>query len=134
MATYKVISLVDITRSQPARSETDKLKLSQQANFNSLCQAIGLRANFNYIDSPKQERGSLPHDIGGKATYWTWQFDTERPDIFLKDDDPVALLKADLHGVPVINGLNNSADIDPAVFQTQGNRQNIWIYELSQIG
>lgn len=134
MATYKVITLVDITRTQPSRSETNKIKLSQQANFNSLCQAIGLRANFYYNDNPKQERGSLPHDIGGKATYWVWQFETERADVFLLDNDPVALLKEDLNGVPVINGLNNSADIDPAIFQTQGDNQNIWVYELSQIG
>jgi hypothetical protein len=134
MATYKIITLVDITRTQPSRTETNKLKLAQQANFNTLCQTIGLRANFNYIDSPKQERGSLPHDIGGKATYWIWQFETEYPDVFLSNKDPVGLLKEDLNGVPVINGLNNSADIDPAVFQTHGDRQNIWVYELSQIG
>lgn len=134
MATYKIITLVDITRSQPSRTETDKLKLAQQANFNSLCQAIGLRANFSYNDDPKKETGKLPHDIDGKAIHWIWQFDTERPDVFLFGNDSVALLKEDLHGVPIINGLNNSADIDPAIFQTHGDRQNIWIYELSQIG
>ena len=134
MATYKVITLVDITRTQPSRTETDKLKLAQQANFNSLCQAIGLRANFNYYQNPKQEKGALPHDIGGKAVHWVWEFDTERPDVFLHDGDPVSLLNQDLHGVPVINGLNNSADINPAVFQTNGNNQNTWIYELPHIG
>ena len=134
MAIYKIITLVDITRTQSSRTETNQLKVSQQANFNSLCQAIGLRANFNFSENPRQEKGSLPHDIGGKAIYWTWQFETERSDVFLKDNDPVALLKEDLNGVPVINGLNNSADIDPAVFQTAGKNQNIWVYELSQIG
>jgi hypothetical protein len=46
----------------------------------------------------------------------------------------VALLKQDLHGVPVIDQLNNTADIDPAVFQTQGNNTNIWIYEIADLG
>jgi hypothetical protein len=134
MAIYKIITLVDITRTNPSRTETNKLKLGQQANFNSLCQAIGLRANFVYQTDPKEESGALPPSIGGKARHWTWQFETERSDIFLKDEDPVALLKEDLNGVPVIDGLNNTADIDPAVFQTQGNKINIWIYEIADIG
>jgi hypothetical protein len=134
MATYRIVTLVDITRTQPSRTETDKLKLAQQANFNSLCQAIGLRSNFSYHQSPNHQTGSLPYDLDGKADHWTWEFETERPDIFLNNSDPVALLKQDLHGVPVINQLNNTADIDPAVFQTQGNNTNIWIYEITDLG
>ena len=134
MATYKIVTLVDITRTQPSRMDTDKLKLAQQANFNSLCQAIGLRANFNYQQDPIYKTGSLPYNIGGKATHWVWEFETERPDIFLLEHDPVYFLKEDINGVPVINQLNNSADIDPAVFQTQGTNQNTWVYELPQIG
>jgi hypothetical protein len=76
----------------------------------------------------------LPYNIGGKATHWVWEFETERPDIFLLDHDPVYFLKEDINGVPVINQLNNSADIDPAAFQTYGTNQNTWIYELPQIG
>ncbi len=33
MARYTIITLVDITRTQPTRSETDKIKLGQQSNF-----------------------------------------------------------------------------------------------------
>jgi hypothetical protein len=134
MATYRIVTLVDITRTQPSRPDTDKLKLAQQANFNSLCQAIGLRANFGYQNDPTHNTGSLPYQLGGKTDHWVWEFETERPEIFLDNGDPVALLKQDLHGVPVINGLNNTADIDPAVFQTQGKNVNIWIYEIADIG
>ena len=130
MARYKVITLVDITRANPDRKETDKLKLGQQANFNSLLQAIGLRANITWETDPKQHSGSLPLPLVGKAIHWTWEFDVERDDVFKKDDDPVALLKEDLHGVPVIGELNNSADIHPSAFQTEGKNSNIWIYIL----
>ena len=132
MATYEIVTLVDITRSNPSRVEKDSLKLSQQANFNSLCQAIGLRANFTYRRDPIQSKGSLPYDIDGKATHWVWQFETERADIFLDEatNDPVALLKQDLHNVPIIDRLNNSVDIVPATFQTSGKNQNTWIYEI----
>jgi hypothetical protein len=130
MARYRLITLVDITRSNPQRSETGTVKISQQANFNSLVQAIGLRANVNWAVDPKEFSGSLPYPIEGKATHWVWIFEVERPDTFLKDNDPVGLLIEDLHGVPIISELNNTAIIDPAVFQTQGPKTNIWVSEL----
>jgi len=130
MARYKIITLVDITRSTPSRTETNKIKLGQQANFNTLLQTIGLRSNISWNRDPKQQSGTLPEPIDGRATYWVWAFESERDDVFKKDSDPVGLLKDDLTGVPVIDGLNNSVGIDPACFITKGNRQNIWIYEI----
>lgn len=130
MARYKIITLVDITRANLDRKESDKKKLGQQANFNSLIQAIGLRANVEWEVDPRQHSGSLPLPLVGKAVHWTWEFDVEREDVFKLDDDPVALLKQDLHGVPVIDQLNNSVDIYPSAFQTEGKNANTWIYVL----
>ena len=127
MARYKIVTLVDITRTNSARSDTDTLKVSQQSNFNSLLQAIGLRSNVEWIRDPKKHTGALPDDIGGKATYWVWEVDCEREDVFLKDGDPCCLLKDDVHGVPIINQLENSVDIVPAAFQTRNGNQNTWI-------
>ena len=127
MARYKLITLVDITRTNPVRSETDKLKLGQQANFNSLIQAIELRSNVDWEADPKQHSGTLPRPLVGKATHWIWEFDCEREDVFLKDNDPTALLKDDLNGVPVVPLLENSADIHPAIFQTRGDNTNTWV-------
>jgi hypothetical protein len=135
MARYQIITLVDITRSSPSRSETDKIKLGQQANFNSLLQAIGLRANITWEQNPEMKDGRLPHPRTGKANHWTWEFDTERDLLFYKDDlNPVGLLVDDLHGVPIIDQLNNSVDIYPPIFSTRGENTNTWIYELSEIG
>ena len=127
MARYKIITLIDITRSNPTRSETDPLKTGQQANFNSLQQAIGLRSNLAWSWDPKCELGSLPPPLEGKAAHWIWEFDTERDEIFSKDNDPVGLLVDDLHGVPIIDNLENTVDILPAAFQTKGNNINTWI-------
>jgi len=127
MARYQIVTLVDITRSQPSRVETSSLKLGQQSNFNSLVQSIGLRSNISWKQDPKKDNGALPNNMEGKATYWIWEFDTERDDVFLKDKDPTGLLLEDLHGVPIISNLTNSVDIDPAVFQTQGKNINTWI-------
>jgi hypothetical protein len=127
MARYEIITLVDITRHNITRSETDKVKIGQQANFNSLIQAIGLRANIGWHSEPAMKTGTLPNPFKGKATYWTWIFETEREDEFLKDNDPVGFLMHDLHGVPIIDNLRNSADIYPAAFQTTGDNVNTTI-------
>jgi hypothetical protein len=130
MARYQIITLVDITRTNPTRSETDKLKLSQQANFNSLLQAIGLRSNVSWVKDPVMKDGRLPYPFEGKATHWQWTFDAERDDVFLKDSDPVGLLKDDLNGIPIIGNLTNSADLDPACFFSYGDKTNIWVEEI----
>ena len=130
MPRYQLITLVDITRTNPSRSEIDQHMLKQQANFNSLLQSIGLRSNVTWITDPKEQSGRLPAPFTGKANHWIWTFEVEREDTFLKDGNPVGLLLEDLHGVPIIDGLNNTAIIDPAVFQTQGDNANVWVSEL----
>lgn len=135
MARYQIITLVDITCNNSSRSEIDQKKLSQQANFNSLLQAIGLRANVEWEQTPEMKDGRLPHPRTGKANHWIWEFNTERDLLFYKsENDPVGLLLDDLHGVPIIDQLNNDVDIYPAIFATRGENTNIWIYELSEVG
>lgn len=130
MARYKITTLVDITRSRPMREETDRIVLGQQANFNSLIQAIGMRSNVTWIQDPQQHTGRLP--IGtGKATHWIWEFDAEREDVFLDQGNPVALLVNDLDGVPIVPQLNNTAELTPAVFRSQGDNINIWVTQIS---
>ena len=127
MARYKIITLVDITRTNPHRSETDKMKLSQQANFNSLLQAIGLRSNVDWDVDPKMNTGSLPGNLGGKANHWVWEFSSEREDVFKAGNDDVGLLVDDLNCVPIIPNLNDSVDLDPAAFITKGDKTNTWV-------
>ena len=118
MPQYSIVSLVDITRTNPNRNDTDQIKLSQQANFNSLIQAIGMRSNVDWTQDPTKHQGALPYPFDGRGTYWTWWFSVEREDVFLDGNDPVALLKQDLQNVPIISGLEESIDIVPSIFQT----------------
>ena len=127
MARFQIITLVDITQTNPHRSETDSHLLAQQANFNSLVQAIGLRSNISWIKDPTMHTGALPANIAGKAKHWVWEFDCEREDVFLKGADPVGLLADDLHNVPIIDQLKNSVDLAPAAFQTKGPNINSWL-------
>jgi hypothetical protein len=130
MPRYRITTLIDITRTDAKKSDLNGIAVKQQANFDSLRQAIELRSNVSWISDPKQHTGSLPYPLEGRAAHWIWEFDIEREDTFLKNGNPVALLLEDLHGVPVIDGLNNTAIVDPAAFQTQGNTANIWVSKL----
>lgn len=130
MARYQIITLIDITRTKIDRADTDQKKRNQQANFDSLVQAIGLRSNIQWTVDPCRYTGVLPQNIGGKAAHWIWDFDVEREEVFLKDNDPVGLLIDDLHGVPIIANLDNTADIYPAAFQTKGDNINTFVKEI----
>jgi len=126
MPTYQITSLVDITRANSYRSETDPIKLSQQANFNSLIQAIGLRSNIEWTHDPVRHEGALPEPFEGRGAYWTWEFSVEHEDIFLNGNGSVGLLIEDLHNVPILSNLNETVELLPSAFQTQGSRINIW--------
>ena len=54
-------------------------------------------------------------------------FKVEQQGIWQIGDDPLALLKSDLDGIPIIGTLTNTTDIKPAVFCTKGEHQNIWL-------
>jgi hypothetical protein len=128
MPTYEIITLVDITRTRARRDEVDLIKRSQQANFDSLRQAIELRSNVDWNDDPKKYNGVLPPETAdGKASYWRWQFFVEREVVFESNGDPVALLKQDLNGVPIIDGLEDTAKLDPPAIITQGQNINTWV-------
>jgi hypothetical protein len=132
MERYKITTLVDITRTNCPRNETDALKLGQQANFNSIIQAVGMRSNAEWDRDPEMHTGRLPDDIDGKANHWVWEFTVERDYVFLKGNDPAGLLIDDLHGVPIVPDLKNNVELTPSVFQTKGNNINTWVKIMSQ--
>lgn len=127
MPRYRITTLVDITRTGFKRSDPDQTKIDQQNNFNSIRQAIELRSNVTWDLDPVRKQGTLPEPFEGKAAYWIWEFETEREDLFLKDGDPVALLQEDLHGVPVIAGLEETIDLSPAAVMTKGKTFNTFV-------
>jgi hypothetical protein len=127
MPRYRLITLIDITRTDAGKTNPDELKVRQQQNFNSLRQAIELRANVQWSRDPVVKDGRLPDGIEGKARHWIWEFEVERDDLFLEEDDPVALLKKDLHGVPIIPDLSNSEEIAPPAIQTKNGNKNTWV-------
>jgi len=58
-------------------------------------------------------------------TIWTFEFGVETADVYADGNDPVALLKQVLHNVPIITGLNETADITVPMIDTVNNI-NTW--------
>lgn len=114
---YTILTQVDITKSNPLRDDPDLLKQGQQSNFNSLRQAIELRAIIVDDENPKQ----ISKD---DQSWWRYNFTTDRDDEFLVKNNPVGLLIDDIEGIPFISGLNNSVDFEQAVFKTKGKNPN----------
>jgi hypothetical protein len=127
MPRYRITTLIDITRTDAKKSDNDQYRLAQQDNFNSLRQSIELRSIVSWHRDPVKQHGRLPDPLDGKAAYWIWEFETERDDLFLRGNDPVALLKEDLHGVPIIDGLDETVGFEIPAMQTQGQMINTWV-------
>ena len=89
-----------------------------------------MRSNVTWDRDPTAEISRVPNQ-DFKAAHWNWEFFVEREQVFLKDHDPVGLLKADLDGVPIVAGLCDSVELAPACFFSQGDRINTWIREIS---
>jgi len=125
---YTLYTLVDISNSGKYNNRLTELEKLKEQNFNTVIQTIGLRSNIsNYINPAKIEiKGSL---IGFETEdiirVWRFDFETERDDIFLKDNDPTGLLKDDFNLVPYIPGLDELMEQRYAVFSTYNQGKNI---------
>jgi hypothetical protein len=122
MERYKIITLVDITRTRPGRANRDVKQHNQQSNFNSLLQAIHLRTNITSDWDPKMNTGRFPDHWEGKGTYWVYEFEAEREEVFfdISTKDPKGLLVKDLDGVPIVDNLDNTVEFKLPVFKTTG--------------
>lgn len=93
----------------------------QERNFITLKQCLELRSIIAYETSPHSENKELKglefgSDYKGKQTVWTFRFTTDRSGVYANGIDEVGSLIDDLHGVPIIQKLNESINIDMPIF------------------
>ena len=89
---------------------------NQQRNWETITQILGLRTQlFNLTDPIRDQTG----------TRWMFEFETETDGVYGPESDPVAVLRADAAGVPMLTQLENTTDL-AQVLITQGPGQNIW--------
>jgi hypothetical protein len=89
---------------------------NQQRNYETLTQIFGLRTQPQNITRPVKVNHA-----------WQFEFESESEGVFdvYGDLDPLAGLKLDCDGVPMILNLTESKDVAPTI-RTQGSQQNIW--------
>jgi hypothetical protein len=83
---------------------------NQQRNWETVTQIISLRTQVDFIP-PSHDNNT-----------WTFEFEIANDQLFVDDQDSLAVLKADCADVPMITGLNESA-INDTVLVTD---KNIW--------
>jgi hypothetical protein len=73
---------------------------NQQRNWETVTQLISLRTQVTGLTEPvKNDRG------------WQFEFEVENENLFTDGTDPLAVLKQDCTGVPMLTALNESATI-----------------------
>lgn len=118
MQWFRITTLVDITRTQVVKDYIDPLKKKQQDNYNTLHQTLEMRA---IIFSDKDPEKKILDWEGKEELAWIWEFWIERDDIFLKGNDPAALIKQDLEYVPFINNCEETAKFKNCFFSVPSN-------------
>lgn len=87
---------------------------NQQCNWETVNQVISLRTLPENITTPR-----------AVDNRWTFEFNVVDPDTIFRDGDPVAALKDDCIGVPMVLGLSENGELDPVL----APGTNIW-FEL----
>ena len=104
---------------------TDQLEWNrsrnQQRNWETLIQIISLRTQPQDMTIPTNRDG-----------VWEFEFKSESEGVFeiFGNSDPLAGLKADFEGVPMMLHLNEQPDLAPTI-SISGEDQNIWFETIN---
>lgn len=104
---------------------TDQLEWNrsrnQQRNWETLIQIISLRTQPQDMTIPTNRDG-----------VWEFEFKSESEGVFeiFGNSDPLAGLKADFEGVPMMLHLNEQPDLSPTIC-VSGDNQNIWFETIN---
>ena len=123
MQTIEIQTLVDITDTKVARpNQGTPLQHDQYRNFTTLRQCVEIRSIISYDASPTVETKDLK-DLGfgsnfkGKHKIWTFRFYPDRSGAYVEGNNEVGALLDDVSGVPVIQKLTETINMDTAMFE-----------------
>lgn len=103
---------------QNIKSESDwHRSRNQQRNWETLIQVISLRTQPLEITKPVKNNDS-----------WEFEFTADNPGVFsvIDNPDPVAGLRQDFEGIPMLTNLNEVQGLVSSLI-THGADQNIWL-------
>jgi hypothetical protein len=123
MQTIEIQTLVDITDTKVARpNQGTPLQHDQYRNFTTLRQCVEIRSIISYDASPTVETVDVK-DLGfgsnfkGKHKVWTFRFYPDRSGAYFEGSNEVGALLDDVNGVPVIQKLTETINMDTAMFE-----------------
>lgn len=106
---------VDHAGTKITNTESWNRSRNQQRNWETLTQLISLRTQVNDLILPVKN-----------DSHWTFEFTVDNDNLFVGIDDPLAVLKADCEGVPMLIGLNELSNIESVLV----NDQNLWFLSM----
>ena len=126
-------TLIDITHTGVIRYSADnKKKRNQQANYETLLQVIGLRAQPMIFEKPyllKNEslsKYSFGSSYTGNHNVWIFKFSIEHADVYSDTVSEFGLLEDDLRQVPIIAGLDETITLPVPIFSTSYDFKNTY--------
>lgn len=141
MQIIEIQTLIDITNTKVTRlNQGTQLQLDQNKNFITLLQCIEIRSIISYDTKPQIEEVDVK-SLGfgsaykGKQTMWTFRITPDRIGVWTDDNgDEIGELIGDLHEVPVIKNLEETVNIERAVFDCKdGKYKNTIIKALKGV-
>ena len=122
MQIIEIQTLIDITETNVIRPSRTLLKEhDQHKNFVTLKQCLELRSIISYETNPVKETQDLK-GLGfgtgykGKHSIWIFRFTTDRKNVYDDGINELGALVEDLDGVPVIQNLTESINIEKPMF------------------
>lgn len=133
---YVLCTLFDITATGVLNYKADIDNLyqrNQQRNWQVIQQLIQLRSQPLLITQSMVDTFDVSNfDFGdffnGMHKVWYLIFSVEYDQLYLKNQNSIAGLLDDFSYVPMINELNETADLSPPTLLTNGSKTNICFY------
>jgi hypothetical protein len=123
MEIIEIQTLVDITNTKIIRpNQGSQLAYDQNRNFITLRQCIELRSIVTYNDPPEVDTVDISNmgfgkQYKGRHKVWTFKFSPDRTGVYTSEDgNIIGCLLQDLDLVPIIKNLEETVNIDKAVF------------------
>jgi len=126
MEQIEIKTLIDVTNTKVQRpTQGTQFEQDQNRNFITLLQCLEIRSIVSYEHKPSFELVDVKgmgfgSAYKGKQMVWTFYVQPDRDGVYLdQTGNEVGTLLDDLHEVPVIKKLNETVNIDKAVFDTK---------------
>ena len=139
MDSIEIRTLIDITKTKAVRStQGSRLEQDQYKNFQTLCQCLEIRSIIAYDYPPQVEEVDIKGqgfgtEYKGKHCVWTFRFTPDRVGVYSDEDgDLVGNLIEDLDLVPIIKNLEETVNIDKAMFNCRDAKLRNIVVSIKQ--